>query len=160
VFDRHIADSLAFLPLIDARVSTLVDVGSGVGLPGIPIAVARPEIEVTILDRSERRMRLAGRAVRILGLGNVESRTIDVKAVGDVFEVTTFRASLRIEEATRAFQRLSTDQGTGLFAWSRSEVPKSPPQPPSDTIFGLVSEGSGVLDSPAWILRMQRSQSI
>jgi 16S rRNA G527 N7-methylase RsmG len=158
VFDRHIADSLAFLPLIDASVATLVDVGSGVGLPGIPIAIALPGIAVTILDRSERRMRLAGRAVRILGLENVEPRTIDVNAVRDVFDVTTFRAALRIDEATRAFQRLSTDQGTGLFAWSRSERPKSPPQPPSDTIFGLVSEGSGVLESPAWFLRMQRSQ--
>lgn len=159
IFDRHVADSLAFCPLIGAGVSTLVDVGSGVGLPGIPIAIARPEIAVTILDRSERRMRLVGRAARILGLENVETRTIDVNAVSDVFDVTTFRASLRIEEATRVFQRLSNDLGTGVFAWSRSEVPKSPPQPPSDTIFGLVSEGSGVLASPAWFLRMQRSQS-
>jgi 16S rRNA (guanine527-N7)-methyltransferase len=158
LFDRHIADSLAFLPLLPPNTGSLVDVGSGVGLPAIPIAIARPEIAVTILDRSERRTRLAGRALRILGLENAETRTADAASVGDTFQVVTFRASLGIDEAVAAFQRLAGERGIGLFAWSRVADPKSPPDPPDDTIFSLVSEGSGILTTPAWIVRMQRSQ--
>jgi 16S rRNA (guanine(527)-N(7))-methyltransferase RsmG len=158
IFDRHIADSLAFLPLIPLSAESLVDVGSGVGLPAIPIAIARPEMQVTIVDRSERRARLARRAVRILDLRNVETMTLDIAKVVDTFDVVTFRASLQIRQAVQAFRLVGNHESTGLFAWSRMTNPKSPPEPPPDTIFQLVSEGAGVLDSPAWILRMQRSR--
>ena len=157
LFDRHIGDSLAFLRLIGEDASTLIDVGSGVGLPAIPIAIARPSLAVTLVDRSERRSGLAARALRILGLGNVDVRTMDITDIDDTFDITTFRASLRIEDAAMAYQRLATQGGSGIFAWSRREQPKSPPPPPADTIFNLVSEGAGVFDSPAWLLRMQRS---
>jgi len=157
LFDRHIADSLAFLRLIDVDALTLIDVGSGVGLPAIPIAIALPSLAVTLVDRSERRTGLSSRALRVLGLENVDVRTRDAADIEGVFDVTTFRASLRIEEAASAYLRLATPGGCGIFAWSRLKHPKSPPPPPADTIFSLVSEGAGVLDSPAWLLRMQRS---
>jgi 16S rRNA (guanine527-N7)-methyltransferase len=157
LFDRHIADSLAFLRLIDEETSTLIDVGSGVGLPAIPIAIARPGLAVTLVDRSERRTGLSSRALRVLGLGNVDVRARDAADIEGIFDVTTFRASLRIEEAASAYLRLATPGGSGIFAWSRLEHPKSPPPPPAGTIFRLVSEGDGVLDSPAWFLRIQRS---
>jgi 16S rRNA (guanine527-N7)-methyltransferase len=157
LFDRHIGDALAFLRLIDEDASTLIDVGSGVGLPAIPIAIARPSLAVTLLDRSERRTGLSARALRILGIGNVDIRTMDATEIEGVFDITTFRAALRIEDAALAYQRLATPGGSGIFAWSRLKHPKSPPPPPAGTIFSLVSEGAGVLDSPAWLLRIQRS---
>lgn len=158
LFDRHIADSLAFLRLLAPNARSLLDVGSGVGLPAIPMAIARPEMAVTILDRAERRTRLAGRALRILGLENAVTRTVDVASVEETFEVITFRASLGLDDAAVTFLRLARERGIGLFAWSRLTDPKSPPDPPDDTIFRLVSEGSGILATPAWIVRMQRSQ--
>ena len=157
LFDRHMADSLAFLTLIDGSATSLIDVGSGVGLPGIPIAIARPDIDVTVLDRSERRVRLAARAVRILGLENVSITNVDVSQTQGMYDVVAFRASLPIEDAERAFRRLACPDGIGIFAWSRRDEPKSPPEPPTDTIFSLTPEGVGVLQSPAWLLRMQRS---
>ncbi|MDH3517696.1 MAG: class I SAM-dependent methyltransferase, partial [Acidimicrobiia bacterium] len=69
--DRHLLDSLAFLQGLEGIPADLLDVGSGVGLPGIPLAVMLPETSVTLLDRSARRVRLARRAVRVLGLDNV-----------------------------------------------------------------------------------------
>jgi 16S rRNA (guanine(527)-N(7))-methyltransferase RsmG len=158
LFDRHIADSLAFLPLIHSNAHSLVDVGSGVGLPAIPIAVARPEMEITILDRSERRTGLAKRAVRILGLENVSTTVLDAAQLRDTFDVVTFRASLQIDQAVQTFRTVGNEGGVGIFAWSRAMNPKSPPDPPADTIFQLIREGAGVLDSPAWILRMQRNR--
>lgn len=158
LFDRHIADSLMFLTQIDPSASSLVDVGSGVGLPAIPIAIVRPELNVAIIDRAERRTRLAMRALRILGLDQVTVDCTDVASTNDTFDVVTFRASLPIAEAATTFQRLANPDGVGVIAWSRREHPKSPPEPPSDTIFTTTAEGVGVLDSPAWLVRMQRSQ--
>jgi 16S rRNA (guanine527-N7)-methyltransferase len=160
LFDRHIADSLAFLAGMNGSVRTVVDVGSGVGLPAIPIAIARPELEVTIVDRSERRTSLASRALRILGIDNVHTQAVDAADVTAQFDVVTFRASLRVGPAVEAFLRLAEPGGTGLFALSRSHVDptdaKSLPAAPEGTIFSIVSEGAAVLISPAWFLRMQR----
>jgi 16S rRNA (guanine527-N7)-methyltransferase len=159
VFDRHIADSLAFVRSIDDVAGTLADIGSGVGLPGIPIAIARPDMVVTIFDRAEGRTRQAARACRILGLDNVVVVTSDAGDVEETFDVVTFRASLPITQATGVFRSLARDGGIGLFALSRTHAPIASPEPPEGTIFTVVCEGLGVLDSPAWILRMQRSQS-
>ncbi|MEN8041244.1 MAG: RsmG family class I SAM-dependent methyltransferase [Actinomycetota bacterium] len=159
LFDRHIADSLAFLRLIDEESTSLVDIGSGVGLPGIPIAIAQGDMRVVLVDRAERRTRLARRAVRVLGLENVEIHTKDVAHYDGEFDVATFRASLPVLQAAEALPSLVSGDGYGIFAWSRKHEPKTPPDPPDGTIFSLVSEGAGVLESPAWLLRMQRSRS-
>lgn len=158
LFDRHIADSLMFLTQIGPSASSLIDVGSGVGLPGIPIAIVRPEVDVTIIDRAERRTRLAMRALRVLGLDRVAVHCTDVANTDETFDVVTFRASLPIGEAVAAFQRLANPEGVGVFALSRRDNPKSPPEPPPGAIFTTTAEGVGVLDTPAWLLRMQRSQ--
>lgn len=70
---RHLLDSLALLPALrDVPVSRLIDVGSGAGLPGIPLALARPDWHVTVLDSNGKKARFLRHAVRTLGLPNVE----------------------------------------------------------------------------------------
>ena len=67
---RHILDSLAvaeFLP----RGGRVVDVGSGAGFPGLPLAAALPEIEFTLLDAREKRVAFLEEASAALGLKNV-----------------------------------------------------------------------------------------
>lgn len=67
---RHILDSLSILPWV--RGPRLLDVGSGAGLPGIPLAVARPDLAVTCLDSNGKRTRFITQAAAELGLANVE----------------------------------------------------------------------------------------
>lgn len=66
---HHLLDSLAILPAVTA--GPLLDVGSGAGLPGIPLALARPGLRVTLLDSSQKRCGFMRQAAIELGLGNV-----------------------------------------------------------------------------------------
>ena len=65
---RHLLDSLAVLELLKGR--RVLDLGTGAGLPGLVLAVARPALEVTLLDPSLKRIRFLSNAVRELGIDN------------------------------------------------------------------------------------------
>ncbi|MGH8541046.1 MAG: 16S rRNA (guanine(527)-N(7))-methyltransferase RsmG [Stenotrophobium sp.] len=72
---RHLLDSLALLPVVSrlpSPVSRLLDVGSGAGLPGIPLALADPALRVVTLDSNGKKARFMRHVVRILGIVNVE----------------------------------------------------------------------------------------
>lgn len=71
LWDRHILNSAAISELIAAD-ATVLDVGSGAGLPGIPLALARPDLRVTLLEAQERRVAFLRSCVAELGLVHVE----------------------------------------------------------------------------------------
>ena len=158
IIDRHVADSLIFgIGWVDDVPATLIDVGSGVGLPGIPLAIAYPGIAVTLLDRSERRTALAGRAVRILSLTNAVAVQGDVSHLTSSYGAATFRASLPIIDALDAARTTLDIGGTAVIGLSRSRPPaQTPTAEPGETI-QLLETQEGILDSPAWLLRMTRN---
>jgi 16S rRNA (guanine527-N7)-methyltransferase len=69
---RHLLDSLAIAPLLPTCATRLIDVGSGAGLPGIPLAVLYPEREVHLLDSNGKKARFLFQAKTTLGLDNME----------------------------------------------------------------------------------------
>lgn len=66
---HHLLDSLAVLPYVET--GTLLDVGSGGGLPGIPLAIVRPELRVTLLDSNSKKTAFLRQAAIELGLLNL-----------------------------------------------------------------------------------------
>jgi len=66
---RHLLDSLSIRPFVIP--DRLLDVGSGAGFPGLPLAVLDPGLQVTLLDSAGKKARFLRHAVRTLGLGNV-----------------------------------------------------------------------------------------
>ncbi|MFJ5922709.1 16S rRNA (guanine(527)-N(7))-methyltransferase RsmG [Kitasatospora sp. NPDC092948] len=70
LWDRHVLNCAVLAELLPAEVS-LCDVGSGAGLPGIPVALARPDVSVTLLEPLLRRTTFLEEVVRELGLDNV-----------------------------------------------------------------------------------------
>jgi 16S rRNA (guanine527-N7)-methyltransferase len=70
---KHVAESTALLDAVaPADGARLVDVGSGGGVPGIPIAVARPDLRVVLLESDQRKAAFLTHACGLLQLGNVE----------------------------------------------------------------------------------------
>ena len=70
LWDRHLLNCAVVTELIDERVGSLVDIGSGAGLPGIVLAMLRPEVSITLLEPMERRCRFLTDCVAELGLAN------------------------------------------------------------------------------------------
>jgi 16S rRNA (guanine527-N7)-methyltransferase len=68
---RHLLDSLAIGPLLEG--SRVIDVGTGAGFPGLPLAVADPHRHFTLLDSNGKKVRFVGHAARMLELENVQT---------------------------------------------------------------------------------------
>ena len=72
MLDRHLMDSLTPLT-VDGLLpggAAVIDVGSGAGLPGIPLAAVRPDLKVTLLDAQQKRVNFLNTAIQTLGLAN------------------------------------------------------------------------------------------
>jgi len=67
---RQLLDSLSILPWVDE--GPLLDVGTGAGLPGIPLSIARPDLTFSLLDTNGKKTRFVNQVVGELGLANVE----------------------------------------------------------------------------------------
>ncbi len=67
----HLLDSLAVRPLLEGK--TVLDVGTGPGFPGLPLAIAEPERRFTLLDSNTRKIQFVQHAAGLLGLDNVEA---------------------------------------------------------------------------------------
>jgi len=161
IWGRHVADSLVFAGGWSAAPEEILDVGTGVGLPGIPLAILWPRTAITVLDRGGRRIRLLTRAVRVLGLENVHVAQGDVFDVADDWHGVTFRGSVRAPEAVGLTGRLLSIPGTAVLGLSRRD---DPPDRTRDLIgvaqaLGMEAELVGVdpeiLESPAWLLIMR-----
>lgn len=68
---QHLLDSLTVLPHLK-QVTRLIDIGTGAGLPGIPLAIARPELQITLLDSIHKKTTFLRQACLELGLTNAE----------------------------------------------------------------------------------------
>ncbi|QQS02113.1 MAG: 16S rRNA (guanine(527)-N(7))-methyltransferase RsmG [Austwickia sp.] len=97
LWDRHVLNSAVVAELVPAGAS-VVDVGSGAGLPGIPLAIARPDVRVVLVEPLLRRTRWLDVVVAEVGLPNVEVRRARAEALKGAIDadVVTARAVSRL----------------------------------------------------------------
>jgi len=110
IVEHLFLDSLLFLRLLPVAARTLVDIGSGAGMPGVPLKIVRSDVEVTLVESRRRRASFLSAVVRELGLAQtrvvadrIESRltdlegrfdTVVMRCAGDVGEMMPLAARL------------------------------------------------------------------
>lgn len=108
---RHILDSIAAMPWV--RGPRLLDVGSGAGLPGLPVAIMRPDLRVSLLDSRGRRIQFLNLVAAQLELENVETVHCRVQQYRPraKFDTLAARAFAAIPELLSATSHLCRRQG-------------------------------------------------
>jgi len=111
---RHLLDSLSVSPYVHGE--RLLDVGTGAGLPGMVLAVARPELHCVLLDSSRKKTRFCIQAAAELGLANVEVVCARLEEHEPARRYTTLvvRALRRPKDWLEPFRRLSAPDARAL----------------------------------------------
>jgi 16S rRNA (guanine527-N7)-methyltransferase len=118
----HVIDSLLLAPFLQGK--RLLDVGTGGGLPGIPLALLLPETEWVLLDKSAKKTRFLLQMKAELALHNVEimtSRTEDFQPLVP-FDCIVSRAYGTLRLLTEASKHLLSDQGRWCFMKGRYPI--------------------------------------
>ena len=102
-WERHVLDALTLLPLLaDVPAGArLVDIGSGGGIPGIPLAITRPDLRVTLIEATQKKASFLSAVSAAIGLSNVSVRAERAESLvhGELraaFDVVTARAVARL----------------------------------------------------------------
>ena len=110
ILRRHFVESIACARALPAGIATLLDFGSGAGFPGIPIALCRPEISVTLAESQGKKAAFLSEAVRVLGVAaTVHSGRAE--ELCKVFECITLRAVDKMGVAVQSAGRLVRSGG-------------------------------------------------
>ena len=121
VLRRHFAESIFCARQIPAGVETLLDFGSGGGFPGVPCAICRPEISVTLAESQGKKAAFLAEVVRTLGLQTeVFAHRVEEMQPDRLFGVVTLRAVDKMEQACRT-ALLRTREGGWLGVMSTRE---------------------------------------
>ena len=109
---HHLLDSLAILPHIGS--GPLLDVGSGGGLPGIPLAIARPELSISMVDTVQKKATFLQQAAIQLGLNNVVAHHARVEQMTGQYAQISSRAFAELKLFTDLTRHLLAPDGCWL----------------------------------------------
>lgn len=159
IWTRHILNCAAMADLVPHRVR-VADVGSGAGLPGIVLALMRPDLHITLIDSLERRTEFLNMAVSELSLSDrVSVIRARVEEVADSFEVVTARAVANLSKLLRWTKHLVGKGGQILALKGRSadqeifKARKLLQQLNADA--ELVTVRALPLSEPTWVVRVR-----
>ncbi|MFM1785249.1 MAG: hypothetical protein RLZZ108_273 [Actinomycetota bacterium] len=157
LWSRHILNSAVVAQLVPAG-KTVADVGSGAGLPGIPMAIAQPNAQFTLIEPMERRSDWLRSQVEELGLENVEVLRARAEEVGSVYDIVTARAVSNLSKLLRLTVDLIRDGGEllalkGSRAADEIEEAKKLAKKLKISSFELLTVGAEHLSEPTTVVR-------
>jgi 16S rRNA (guanine527-N7)-methyltransferase len=110
ILARHFVESIACARALPAGITSVLDYGSGAGLPGIPIALCRPEMMVTLAERQAKKAAFLREAVRVLAIG-AKVHEGDAASLPERFDCVAMRAVDRMAAAVLAGGALARPGG-------------------------------------------------
>ena len=100
VIQRHFVESAFVAQHLPVGITSLLDYGSGAGLPGIPIAICRPEIRVTLAEAQGKKASFLQEVLRVLALpGQVYVGRVEAMSEQSLFDAVSMRAVEKMESA-------------------------------------------------------------
>ena len=107
LYVNHILHSLAIAKFIDFKAgSSVIDMGTGGGFPGVPLAVMFPEVKFHLVDRIGKKLKVVDDIASKIGLKNVTTQHGDIKEVKGSFDFVVSRAVMDINELIPLVRRL------------------------------------------------------
>jgi len=123
ILSRHFIESIACAREVPVGVATLLDFGSGAGFPGIPIALCRPEIAVTLAESQGKKAAFLQEVLRTLELpGQVFAGRAE--GIGQAFDCVAMRAVDRMVDAVGAAAELVAREGWLVLMATGAELPQ------------------------------------
>ena len=118
---RHLLDSLSLSSMLHGP--RVLDLGTGAGLPGVPLAIARPSLHFTLVDRRERRIRFVRQACMELELSNVDAIAADFTSFRATtpFDTVVSRAVAKPASVWRVAASLLAADGVALLQVGAAE---------------------------------------
>lgn len=101
ILERHFLDSIVFLPEIEnlaKSTPTILDIGSGAGFPGIPLAIMKPEWNITLSEATMKKANFLNELIKQLELKNTKVENRRVEELKSKYDFTTARAVAKLEE--------------------------------------------------------------
>ena len=160
LWDRHLLNSAVLAEAIPAR-ATVCDVGTGAGLPGVVVAIARPDVRMTLVEPLLRRTTFLDEVVDELELGNVEVLRGRAETLHGArrFDIVTSRAVAPLERLLRWSMPLVGPQGALVAMKGSSVASEIEEARPLLSELGcgepaILELGGSVLDPPTTVVRV------
>lgn len=165
LWDRHVLNCAVVAELFVAG-ERCVDVGSGAGLPGLALAIARPDVEVTLVEPLQRRVVWLEEVVDDLALGNVEvvrARAEELHGAGPRYDVATARAVAALDKLAGWCLPLVVPGGRLLALKGRSAAEELEAAGPALDRLGargrsIVECGAGLVEDPTTVVVVEAGE--
>ncbi len=123
ILERHFLECIFAAQQLPSDIKTLLDFGSGGGFPGIPFAICRPEIHVTLGESQSKKAAFLREVVRTLNLPNVDVFNGRVEALNRRFDAVALRAVDKMPEACRAAEPKIAHEGHFILFVTKDSAP-------------------------------------
>lgn len=122
ILQRHFVESIACAQHLPEGIQTLLDYGSGAGFPGLPIAICRPEVDVTLAESQNKKAAFLREAIRVT---EVKARVHSgrAEALAERFDCVTLRAVDHMERAVSSASALLAPRGSLALLTTQAELP-------------------------------------
>lgn len=149
ILTHHLLDSAALVPLVKSLgpdAQSVLDVGSGGGLPSIPLAILRPDLRVTAVDAVNKKTAFLTQAAIELGIRNYSARHARIERLSGQYDLITSRAFANLQDFVKLTRHLIKPNGLWLAmkgAVPEAEISRLPHDASVDRVLPIEVPGLG-----------------